>query len=118
MSNSLDNVIRQLNDEFSAAPQLTAEDMAAVAELGFKSLVINRPDGEGGEDQPKSADVMAAAEAVGIQAHYLPVISGGMTEGDVEKFQILLESLPRPILAYCRSGNRSMVLYATATQAS
>ena len=44
--------INALSADFAVAPQLAAEDMAAVAEAGFKSVIINRPDFEGGPAQP------------------------------------------------------------------
>src|SRR3546814_17507653 len=68
--------INALTDAFSVAPQLFPEDMQAVADAGFKSVIINRPDLEGGPQQPLSADVMAAARAAGPAGDYPPV--GGM----------------------------------------
>jgi len=103
--------IRPLTTAFAVAPQLQADDMQAVADAGYKSVIINRPDGEGGPDQPASADVMAAAQAAGLQAVYQPVISGAMTVDDVVRFRELIEQLPAPVLAYCRSGTRCTHLF-------
>lgn len=102
---------KSLSENFAVAPQLTAEDMKAVAAAGFKSVIINRPDYEGGAEQPLAADVMAAAEAVGLQASYQPVVGNAITAADVNNFAQLLETLPQPVLAYCRSGNRCSILY-------
>ena len=44
----------QLNDEYSVAPQIRLEDLQAVSQAGFRTLLINRPDGEGGPEQPTS----------------------------------------------------------------
>jgi len=106
--------INPLSDDFAVAPQLSAQDMAAVAEAGFKSVIINRPDFEGGPDQPASADVMAAAQAAGLRVEYQPVVSGAMTADDVARFGQLLQELPGPVLAYCRSGSRCTTLYRAA----
>ncbi|MCX5589843.1 TIGR01244 family sulfur transferase [Alcaligenes endophyticus] len=107
---------KSLSENFAVSPQLTAEDMQAVAAAGFKSVIINRPDFEGGAEQPLAADVMAAAEAVGLQACYQPVAGNAITAADVNNFADLLETLPQPVLAYCRSGNRCSILYhATQT---
>lgn len=103
--------INPLSADFAVAPQLTPEDMRAVAEAGYKSVIINRPDYEGGPDQPTSADVIAAARAAGLEAEYQPVVSGAMTQQDVERFGQLLDTLPAPVLAYCRSGTRCTHLY-------
>ncbi len=108
--------IRTLTDAFAVAPQLSPDDMQAVAQAGFKSVIINRPDGEGGAEQPSSEEVMAAAKAAGLVIEYQPVISGGMTEQDVLRFKELLGRLPAPVLAYCRSGTRCTHLFNAANQ--
>ena len=103
-----------LSDELVVAGQLRAEDMAQVAQAGFKSVVINRPDQEGGPLQPSSDQVIEAAQAAGMQAVYQPVVSGQLTPKDAETFLQLLEALPKPILAYCRSGGRCTSLFHAA----
>ena len=107
--------ISALTPDFAVAPQLQPSDMAAVAAAGFKSVIINRPDYESGPNQPTAAEVSTAAKAAGLAVEYQPVVSGGMTAQDVERFTELLESMPKPILAYCRSGTRCTVLYRAAT---
>lgn len=103
--------VNPLSDEFAVAPQLAPEDMQAVAEAGYKSVIINRPDYEGGAEQPTSDAVMEAARAAGLQVEYQPVVSGAITQQDVERFGELLDALPAPVLAFCRSGTRSGNLY-------
>lgn len=103
-----------LTETFAVAPQLSANDMQEVANAGFKSVIINRPDLEGGPDQPLSADVIAAAQAAGLAVHYQPVVSGAMTQADVQEFARLLKALPGPILAYCRTGTRCTHLFNAA----
>ena len=107
--------IHPLTDNFAVAPQLGPEDMQAVADAGYKSVIINRPDGEGGADQPASADVMAAAAAAGLVIEYQPVVSGAMTGDDVARFKVLLGELPAPVLAYCRTGTRCTHLFNAAS---
>ena len=107
--------INALNSDFAVAPQLQPGDMAAVAAAGFKSVIINRPDYEAGPDQPTAEQVSTAARAAGLAVEYQPVVSGAMTAQDVERFSELLAQLPKPILAYCRSGTRCTVLYRAAT---
>ncbi|ARP96483.1 TIGR01244 family sulfur transferase [Bordetella genomosp. 13] len=108
--------IRPLSPDFAVAPQLAPEDMAEVAAAGYKSVIINRPDYEGGPDQPTAADVSRAALAAGLQVEYQPVVSGAMTMQDVARFAELLRTLPGPVLAYCRTGTRCTNLYANAIQ--
>jgi len=108
--------IHPLTDAFAVAPQLGPGDMQAVADAGYRSVIINRPDGEGGADQPESADVIAAARAAGLAVEYQPVISGAMTADDVARFRQLLGELPAPVLAYCRSGTRCTHLFNAASE--
>jgi uncharacterized protein (TIGR01244 family) len=95
-----------LSDNFAVAPQLAPEDMAALAAAGFKSVINNRPDFEGGADQPAADTIGEAARA--------PVNGANLQAGDVATFAQQLETLPGPILAFCRSGARSTRLYQLA----
>ncbi len=107
---------RPIADGISVAPQLAPEAMAAAAAAGFKSVVNNRPDFEHGPDQPSSAQMQAAAVAAGLQYRYLPVNGGYQTPEEISAFAQMLQELPRPILAFCRSGARSTNLYMQAVQ--
>lgn len=109
--------IRALTPDVCVAPQLSPEAMAEAARAGFKSVINNRPDFEHGPDQPTSAQIEAAAQAAGLVYRWLPVDSGYQSPEQVAAFAQLMQELPRPILAFCRSGARSTRLYAAATQA-
>jgi uncharacterized protein (TIGR01244 family) len=110
--------INALTPDFAVAPQLSPEDMTAVAQAGYKSVIINRPDYEGGPDQPTAAAVSEAARQAGLRVEYQPVVSGAMTQDDVTRFAELLQTLPAPVLAYCRSGTRCTNLFRYATSNS
>ena len=98
------------------APQLSPEFMAEVARLGFRSVVNNRPDFEGGVEQPTSAQVEAAARAAGLEYRHLPVSGAYQSPEEIEAFARLAAELPRPMLMFCRSGARSTRLYMQAQQ--
>ncbi|MVW70647.1 MULTISPECIES: TIGR01244 family sulfur transferase [unclassified Bordetella] len=110
--------IRPLTELFAVAPQLSAADMPAVAAAGYKSVIINRPDFEGGPDQPTAADVSAAAREAGLHVEYQPVVGSAMTADDVARFAELLQTLPAPVLAYCRTGTRCTNLFVASQQLS
>lgn len=116
MSESLP-LFKQVNDQFALAGQLAPEHMELVARVGFKSIINNRPDFEGGPDQPRSADIEAAAKAAGLEYYYQPVDGANIHPEDVSAFGSLLKSAPGPILAFCRTGTRSGKLYQAATSA-
>ena len=106
--------LRQIAPDVCVAPQLGPDAMAEAARAGFRSVVNNRPDFEHGPDQPTNAQIEAAARAAGLEYRFLPVGGGYQTPDEVEAFSHLLAELPRPLLVFCRSGNRSANLFAQA----
>lgn len=106
--------LQALTPDFCVAPQLEAAAMAQAAAAGFKSVINNRPDFEGGPEQPTSADIAAAAQAAGLQYRHLPVNGAYQSPEEIAAMAALLAELPRPILAFCRSGARSTRLFAAA----
>jgi len=106
--------LQPIAQDVYAAPQLTPEAMAAAAEAGFKAVMNNRPDMEGGPDQPTSAAIEAAALAAGLAYAYLPVSGGYQSPEEIARCAELLKTLPRPLLMFCRSGARSTKLYMQA----
>jgi uncharacterized protein (TIGR01244 family) len=107
--------VQQLSADVCVAPQLDTAAMTWAAQAGFKSVINNRPDFEGGPDQPTSAAMQAAALAAGLQYAWLPVAPSVQTPQEIARFAELLDTLPKPVLAFCRSGTRSGKLYHAAT---
>jgi len=107
--------VQQLSADVCVAAQLDPGAMAWAAQAGFKSVINNRPDFEGGADQPTSAAIEAAAVAAGLRYAYLPVAPAVQTPAEIARFAELLTELPKPVLAFCRSGTRSGKLYRAAT---
>ena len=108
--------LKPLTDDFLTAPQLAPADMAELARAGIRSVINNRPDYEAGPGQPTSAAIAQAAREAGLTYAFQPVLSHLITEQDVERAAELIAALPKPIVAFCRSGARSGKLY-TAAQA-
>jgi sulfide:quinone oxidoreductase len=108
--------IKALSPTLSVSAQITVADIPQLAEAGFKSLICNRPDGEG-VDQPAYKEIEAAASHAGLQCRYLPVESGKVTDAQGIAFGQLVDELPQPILAYCRTGMRSTTLWALSQAA-
>lgn len=102
--------IRKITDELSVAPQVSAQDVPTIAAAGFRAVICNRPDGET-SDQPCCQDIEAAVKANGLAWRAQPVRSGGVTLEDAEAFAALLTELPKPVLAYCRTGTRCATLW-------
>lgn len=111
---SLHLSIRPVADDVFAAPQLTPAAMAEAANMGFRSVMNNRPDHEHGPDQPTNAEMEAAAKAAGLQYVFLPVSGAYQSPEQVAACAHALQSLPRPLLMFCRSGARSTRLFHLA----
>lgn len=103
--------MKSLSPKTKVSPQITVSDLDAIKAAGIRAIICNRPDGEG-MDQPSFEEIEAAAKAVGIEARYVPIAAGMVTDADVAAFGKVLDDLQRPVLAYCRSGMRSATLWS------
>jgi len=101
---------KQLTPQLHVASQITKNDIPAIAALGFKVILNNRPDGEG-EDQPLAADIEAEAKAHGIQYIYQPVVGTAITDENAENFGATIAANEGPIFAHCRTGTRCTILW-------
>ncbi|MBN2905537.1 MAG: TIGR01244 family phosphatase [Rhodobacteraceae bacterium] len=105
--------IKPIAPSFAASPQIGPEDVARAAAAGYKTIVCNRPDGEA-DDQPRAAEIAEAARLAGVEFRFLPIRPGKMTPEVVANFDEVLKTCKAPILAYCRTGNRSSSVWALA----
>ncbi|WEK48768.1 MAG: TIGR01244 family sulfur transferase [Candidatus Kaistia colombiensis] len=101
----------KINDKLSVAGQIALEDFAVLAGLGFKAVINNRPEGEE-PTQPASAEEAAAAADAGLFYAHIPVTGPSIREQDVRALQAVLAKSDGPVLAHCRSGTRSLTLFA------
>lgn len=104
---------RRLNENVLVSPQLELEDIAAAAAEGVAMIVNNRPDGED-PYAPQGDAIAAAAAAAGLNYTAIPIGHSGFSEPQVDAMIAALEQAEGPILAYCRSGTRSTLLWALA----
>jgi uncharacterized protein (TIGR01244 family) len=105
---------RRIAAEFVVSGQIQTSDLPEIAKAGFKSVICNRPDHEQ-PGQPASAEIEAAAKAAGLAFRDIPVSGAfGPTPDNLQATIEALNTLPRPIFAYCRSGARSTNLYGLA----
>jgi sulfide:quinone oxidoreductase len=99
------------------ADQILPEDLNDLAAQGIKTIFCHRPDGEGA-DQPNFAEIAQAAKKLKIKTHYLPVVSGKISDADVTAFAQLFKEAKKPVLGYCRSGMRAASLWALSEGAN
>jgi sulfide:quinone oxidoreductase len=101
---------KPLTPTLSVAAQIQPQDVAQLAAAGYRAILCNRPDGEEA-GQPPFADIAAAATAAGLETAYQPIVTAALGPDDAHAFAALIDRLPGPILAYCRSGTRSATLW-------
>jgi uncharacterized protein (TIGR01244 family) len=107
--------IRQIDEGYAVTGQISPDDVRDIAAEGYQAIICNRPDGES-PDQPDFAEVAKVAEKAGIPIYYVPVVSGQLTQDDVDAMASALEASEGPVLAYCRSGARSTNIYGIVQQ--
>lgn len=103
--------IRKISAELWVSPQIAPTDLRALAEAGFRAVICNRPDGEG-PDQPGFSEIERAAAERGLQVRHLPAEPGKVSDEQGAQFGELMAELPKPVLAYCRTGMRSTTMWA------
>ena len=106
-------MFRRLTDTVLASPQIGLAEVAAAKAQGVTLIVNNRPEDES-EDQTPGSQIAAAAAAAGIGYVAIPVTHAGFSENQVEAMAQALAGAAGPVLAYCRSGTRSALLWALA----
>ena len=105
--------VMQLSDSLSVADQIVVEDVAQIAQAGFKVLINNRPDHEVA-GQPTSDEIAAAAQEAGLVYYYLPVTARDFPGLDLDQLAALINNPEVPALAFCRSGTRCTNLWVAA----
>ncbi|MBT5331775.1 MAG: TIGR01244 family phosphatase [Porticoccaceae bacterium] len=105
---------KYLDDDIAVLPQIDPSDVAGLADMGFKTIVSNRPDNEE-PGQPTTAAVEQAAADAGVVFKSQPVTSGAITFNDVADFKEIVDEAEKPVLAFCRSGTRCTMLWALSS---
>ena len=95
--------------------QIDPQQVDTLGEQGFKTLIHHRPAGEE-PNQPLQTDIATKAQQAGLAYHYLPVVGGQLTREQVEQFAEIFNQAEKPVFMFCRSGNRSNVLFQSAKQ--
>lgn len=103
--------INALNDQLAVSGQIVPSDLADIRAAGYGVVINNRPDGESA-DQPSAETMRAACEAAGLAFHHLPVQPGRFDDALLAEFRTIVDTAAAPVLAYCRTGNRSATCWA------
>jgi sulfide:quinone oxidoreductase len=95
----------------SVTSRLDRHDIEALDHAGVRTIINNRPDGEDPGQLP-AAEARRLAEALGIAYHHIPITAATLSRADVDAFAATLRDAPAPVVAHCRSGTRSTLLWA------
>ena len=104
---------RELSDRVYASPQIGLDDLAEADRAGFGMIINNRPEDES-DDQTPGSEIEAAATAAGLAYVAIPVTHAGFSQPQINAMAQALAATDKPVLAYCRSGTRSTLLWALA----
>jgi len=102
-----------LSTKVAVAPQLLPQEIGEIAAAGFTGIINNRPDGEE-LGQPSSAELEAQALSHGLSYSHIPIVPGKATEQDCAAFAAAVRGAGGPVVAFCRTGNRSALLAKAA----
>lgn len=105
--------MRQLDEQVMVSGQIQPSDVPELKRQGIAAIINNRPDGEE-PGQPLGADIEAAAKQAGLDYHSIP-IHRGIGPGNVEAMRDAFQAQKDgAILAFCRTGTRSALVWAVA----
>lgn len=102
--------VNKLSNSFSVSSQIALEDIKFLGDLGYRSIIICRPDGE--EGQPSFQEISVTAARIGIDVAYSPLPMGESPMEALPGFKMSMSKLKGPTLGYCKSGMRSCLLWA------
>ncbi len=106
-------MFRKIDESISVSPQITPAQVAEAAKQGFTFIINNRPEHEE-PGQPTADEIEAAATAAGLGYRAIPILPGRFGEAEVVAMAEALAAAPGPVLAFCRSGTRSTLVWALA----
>ncbi|QKU20638.1 beta-lactamase hydrolase domain-containing protein [Acinetobacter lwoffii] len=104
---------RAMTSSLSVSGEMTLSKFQQLIQQGFKSVIVNRPDQETGNNVTVS-QLRSIAEKSQVSVIYQPVVSGQLSQSNIEEFSRYYNELPKPILMVCRSGTRSATLFNQA----
>ena len=109
-------MFRKIDDSISVFGQIQPEDIATAAAQGFTTIVNNRPEEEE-HGQPAGDAIKAAAKEAGLAYVAIPITHAGFSIPKVDAMRKAMAEATGPVLAFCRSGTRSTLLWALASAA-
>ena len=102
--------ISRIADNYAVAAQILPDELDEIAAAGFRAVICNRPDGEE-PGQPTVGAISAECERVGISFHHIPVSGMPIPDEAIQEQRRIINECDGPVLGYCRSGQRSALIW-------
>jgi sulfide:quinone oxidoreductase len=103
--------LMELSPGLTAAGGLSADNLEALAAAGVKTIINNRPDNEDPGQLPAD-EARKLCAAHGIAYHHIAFVNATLTHDHIEAFEKVLMGGSHPMVAHCRSGTRSTMIWA------
>lgn len=103
--------IRPISPTYAVSPQIAVEDVPAIAEAGFTTIICNRPDAEIPPSHHATM-IAAAAKEAGLTFVVIPVTHQSLNQDMVQAQKAAMVASDGPCLAYCASGTRSSIVWS------
>lgn len=103
--------VTRVSDRLTVSPQPGPGDFASLAAFGAKLVINNRPDGEEPGQQTAGEGALLATEN-GMAYRHVPVRLPDLGVADIDAFAEALGGAGGAVHAHCRSGVRSVTLWA------
>ncbi len=107
-------MMNNLAHQVTFSPQINEQQVQLIADKGYKTIICNRPDNEE-MGQPSCSSIEESCKQAGLAFKPIPV-SGQLTQEAVQNFAEFFNTCEQPVYMYCRSGNRSNLIYQAAVQ--
>jgi uncharacterized protein (TIGR01244 family) len=119
MTTAVDDLrLTWITPEFAVTAALLPGDFPALRSLGISSVISNRPDGEE-PDQLSAKAEAASAWRAGMAFRHVPAAKHDLfTDEVVEGMADALRGLKGPVVAHCKSGLRSAIVWGAASARS
>ncbi len=102
--------VQKISENYYVTGQISPADIPTIAGMGIKSIICNRPDGEG-TGQPTFQEIEDAALKAGLEAKHMPVAPAPVQRADALNLSNALDELNGPVLAFCGTGARAVNLW-------
>ena len=103
--------LREIDNKFSIAEQIHKHDLPVLKEAGYTDVVCNRPDNED-PGQPAFAELEAEALKIGMKTHHLGFDGQDYRPDHISGLREVLDDAAGKTVAFCRTGNRSLLLWS------